>query len=40
LAGAKHDAVVNQRNGNSAKTVLTDEKQLHIEVPWEQDCSL
>jgi len=36
---AKPDAVANQRNGRSAKTVLTGEGPLRIEVPRDRDGS-
>ena len=38
-AGAKPEDAGNQRNGKSAKTVLTDEGPLRIEVPRDRDGS-
>jgi transposase-like protein len=36
---AKPAAVTNQRNGKSAKTVLTEDGQIRIEVPRDRDGS-
>ena len=39
VGAAKPAAAANQRNGESAKTVLTDEGLLRIEVPRDRDGS-